>query len=496
MGHVPYPARRYSRQRRTTRAPRQIVDTRAMPRWDPRARRSLRPRFIVARRPRFIVAALVAFALAVASAAIASGGAVPPGSARAAPVATPDPGATPDPVATPQPPTPEPTPDPIPTPDPRPIPGGNLTVGFTEPNPNLLWPAAAKRVPAPFDRWRDEIAAIRPSFYRLQLDWRSLQPDRDGPLVVDRAHHGCMRDRPPCAAYGGLREQLQALAARQAEGGWETVVAIANTPDWAAELPSGCERAGTEPRSRPPRADALPAYQRMVREVVALAEEVGAELRWWNAWNEPNHPFFMLPQRAVCDVASPSVSVGAYVRLNAALQEALDAAPGEQERILGDLAGTPGPSPHLTSVQEFIAALPADLLCGTRVWAQHAYLAPRDDARVAREALALRGCARAHDIWVTESGARNTAQDPAPRRRCRNMHRRMQEWYLDPQVTVAFQYTLREDDRFPYGLIATGLDAAYPALGLWQAWGGAARSAPDAPAPALADACREPSPAE
>jgi hypothetical protein len=50
------------------------------------------------------------------------------------------------------------------------------------------------------------------------------------------------------------------------------------------------------------------------------------------------------------------------------------------------------------------------------------------------------------------------------------MHRRMREWYLGPQVTVAFQYTLREDDRFPYGLIATGLEAAYPALGLWQAW--------------------------
>jgi len=372
--------------------------------------------------------------------------------------------------------------------------GGSLAVGFTEPNPNLLWPAGAERLPGPFGRWRDEVSRIQPAYYRLVLDWRALQPDPDGPLVVDRNHDGCMRDRPPCADFGGLREQLQALAARQAEGGWQTVVAIGHTPAWAAEPPSGCEREGTEARARPPRADALPAYRRMVRGVLALASEVGAELRWWNAWNEPNHPFFMSPQRAVCDVASPSVSVGEYVRLNAALQEALDAAPGEQERILGDLAGTRGPTEFLTSVREFIAALPADLLCGTRVWAQHAFLAPRDDARVAREALALRGCAQPHEIWVTETGVHNGAQDPPPLRRCESLHRRMQEWYLDPQVTVAFQYTLREDDRFAYGLITTGLDAAYPALGLWQAWGGAARPTPDAPAPALADACREPPP--
>ena len=220
-----------------------IVDTRAMPsarRW-------------------CIVAALVAAGLAVTG-----GPAVRPGSAGADPVATtepvatiepvptpdpvttPDPLATPDPVATPEPPTPEPPPTPAPTPDPGPISGGSLAVGFTEPNANLLWPAAAKSPPAPFGRWRDQVARIRPSYYRLVLDWRSLQPDPDGPLVVDRERSGCLRARPPCAAYGGLREQLQALAARQAQGGWQTVVAIADTPDWAAEPPSGCERPGTE----------------------------------------------------------------------------------------------------------------------------------------------------------------------------------------------------------------------------------------------------------
>ena len=38
-------------------------------------------------------------------------------------------------------------------------------------------------------------------------------------------------------------------------------------------------------------------------------------------------------------------------------------------------------------------------------------------------------------------------------------------------MTAAFQYTLREDDRFPTGLVTTDLTEAYPALEEWQAWG-------------------------
>jgi hypothetical protein len=48
-------------------------------------------------------------------------------------------------------------------------------------------------------------------------------------------------------------------------------------------------------------------------------------------------------------------------------------------------------------------------------------------------------------------------------------------------VTAAFQYTLREDDRFPTGLVSTDLRQAFPVLGLWQAWG--ARRTPAAPPP-------------
>ena len=57
------------------------------------------------------------------------------------------------------------------------------------------------------------------------------------------------------------------------------------------------------------------------------------------------------------------------------------------------------------------------------------------------------------------------------------------QWWADPRVTAAFQYTLRADDRFPTGLISTDLTAARPTLNEWTAWGGAREpSAPPPPA--------------
>jgi hypothetical protein len=50
-------------------------------------------------------------------------------------------------------------------------------------------------------------------------------------------------------------------------------------------------------------------------------------------------------------------------------------------------------------------------------------------------------------------------------------------------VTAAFQYTLREDDIFPTGLVKTDLSTAYPALAEWTAWGGQSRPEPTAPPP-------------
>jgi hypothetical protein len=65
---------------------------------------------------------------------------------------------------------------------------------------------------------------------------------------------------------------------------------------------------------------------------------------------------------------------------------------------------------------------------------------------------------------------------------CEALHERLVAWFNDPQVTVAFQYTFRQDDKFPTGLVTTDLTAARPALAEWTAWG--ARPAPAAAPPA------------
>ncbi len=67
---------------------------------------------------------------------------------------------------------------------------------------------------------------------------------------------------------------------------------------------------------------------------------------------------------------------------------------------------------------------------------------------------------------------------------CRKLHDRLVQWFNDPRVTVAFQYTVREDDQFPTGLFSTDLSATRPALAEWTAWGGA--RAPTAPPPPAA----------
>src|SRR5262249_48477615 len=220
---------------------------------------------------------------------------------------------------------------------------------------------------------RDALKAIHPKFYRLVIDWAHVQPTADAPADMAKPETSCLRDQPPCLGYFGIRDQLKALASRQRQGGWQGVVVITGTPDWAASPPSGCERDGAGPRSRPPRADALPAYQALVRAVFQTATEVGANLRYWSPWHEPNLPPFISPQRADCDTASPSLAPASYGAIAHALVDTLNQLPGDQQLLLGETAGILKSTKLTTSVPEFIAGLPADIVCGSTIYSQHAY---------------------------------------------------------------------------------------------------------------------------
>jgi hypothetical protein len=368
---------------------------------------------------------------------------------------------------TPPPAAPAPTPTPTSVALDAPTRGPSLSLGITEPNANLISPGT---VPPEWARWRDELAKIRPVVYRIVVPWAASQPRPAEPPALDVPSSGCMRDKQPCAEFDNLRGQLRALAAR----GWQGMIVVTGMPPWAAASTPGCRRgaiataAGIRPR-------AMDAYRSLVRDVLQMAREEGADVRYVSPWNEPNHPYFLAPQRRRCDPASPSLAARPYSVLAKLAQMEL----GEhQELVLGETAGILEPSSRATSVGEFIRALPRDLVCRARVWSQHAYIGGTDPVAAVTAALDARRCPRKQAIWITETGV-----GPAPgglsvargitseRQGCRLLHRRLVDWYENPRVTLAVQYTFREDDQFPTGLVTTDLSRARPALREWQAWG-------------------------
>ena len=169
----------------------------------------------------------------------------------------------------------------------------------------------------------------------------------------------------------------------------------------------------------------------------------------------------------------------------------LAVAAGDQRLVLGETAGLLEPSARATSVQEMIGGLPRELVCSAPVWSQHAYIGGTDPVATVTAALAARRCPRPHAIWITETGV-----GPAPegfslargitseRQGCGLLHQRLVQWYENPRVTVAVQYTFREDDLFPTGLVTTDLARSRAALGEWQAWGARPSAAAPPPAPA------------
>jgi hypothetical protein len=388
--------------------------------------------------------------------------------------------------------TPAPTPTPTPTATEAPPPAEGLAVGITELSPLLVAAPGARDVPGPFAHWRDELAAIHPRFYRLALSWNTLQPDPAQPPNLDQPQTGCMRDKPPCSPWTGVRDQLRALASRQREGGWDTLVVITGTPTWAAAPQQGCLEGSAGPVSAPIKPDALPAYRSLIGDVLAAARSVGATLRYWSPQNEPNLAYFSSPQRASCDPASPSLAAQTYVPVAEAMRQALAAAPGDQQLVLGETAGATTDTARRTSVGTFIAGLPHDLVCSAVAWAQHAYVGAPDPVDAVSAALDAQGCPRVPPIWITETGVGAvdtrfalTRGIRSEREGCHRLHDTLVRWWRDPRVTAAFQYTFREDNLFRVGLVSTGLTKARPVLREWQAWG----QRPDPAAPPPADSC-------
>jgi hypothetical protein len=386
-----------------------------------------------------------------------------------------------------------------------------LAIGLDEENASLLGTGG----PAAFAPWRERLAAILPSFVRLDVVWSKLQPRADAAPDWGAEQSGCLRDLPPCAPYPGLRGQLHALAEQQRAhpGRFVGYVVLFGAPPWATAPRHGCVPPGAEPTALSLSDQGRAAYRRFVAGVLQVAREEGADLRYWSAWNEPNQPAFLSPQRERCQVDARALSPGEYADLVRELRAALDEAPGDQQLVLGETAAYDTPRPTATSTVEFVDGLAQDVVCASSIWAQHAYVGTEGIGPVAdlagdpgragsaalldglERALDRRGCPEPKRIWITETGvggpkpggARPT--DPADLRdQCRALDAALRAWYRAPRVDVAFQYTFREDNTYPVGLVDSALTRAYPTYDLLRAWG--RRPFPTDDAPPLPPACR------
>ncbi|MEA2170850.1 MAG: hypothetical protein QOF76_4150 [Solirubrobacteraceae bacterium] len=332
-------------------------------------------------------------------------------------------------------------------PAPEPPPQPRLAIGITEENPNFL----AGDFGAPFAQWRAALTKLDPTYYRLVIDWaKSVNPD--GSFNLTSPQGGCLRTVPPCAGWFGVRQQLQAVKAAQerSPGHFRLMAVIFDTPEQQAAPPSGCEPKGLEARSRAP--EDLAAYQDVIRQVNAEAARQGVKVEFWSPWNEPNHPYFLSPQRTACDPDAPSASVPTYVALARAMQQVLE--PGQQ-LVLGELGGVSDHPIISTELTDFVRQLPSDLVCGASIISVHGYAPQPNPVPELEQALP---CDK--PIWVTETGTKTHD--------CPTMAQRLKDYAADPRVKAVFQYTLREDNLFPTGLVTTDLTTAYPLLELWQ----------------------------
>ncbi len=270
-------------------------------------------------------------------------------------------------------------PGPAPGPAPRPA------LGITEDNAQLLLATGtAARPPwasseAALVRARGELAALRPAYVRLLVDWAALQPRADRPADLTAPVSGCARTVGPCAPFPGLKGDLEAIAsARRArsaagEAGPEVLIDVLGVPPWAAAPASGCELEGAPSDARALAPGAIAGYRALIAGLASLGASEGVPLRWWSPWNEPNDPTFLSPQRERCEAGAAPVAPAVYARLARAMAAQLRLSDPAAAVVLGELNGLTRDSPRATSLQSFVAALPADVLCLGSAWSVHAY---------------------------------------------------------------------------------------------------------------------------
>ena len=350
--------------------------------------------------------------------------------------------------------------------DENPAPRGSLATGLTEYAPAAIAGRARE---------------LHPRYARLYVLWSAVQPRPGARFDWDAEGSGGF----------SVRAQVRAIH----EAGFDPLVTFYSTPAWAARPAGGCEPPKANVNARAPRADALPDYRAMVESFLAMARREGLDVRHLSAWNEPNSGLFLAPQRQRCDpVSSPSRGAAQYAPIARALSAALDAAPGDQEAVVGEVSARSrrarSSAPSTSSSRPCPGTWRAAAAYGRSTSTPATPTAcPRPSGASPRFPARRASCGSPRpEPARRKPGAPRTYDATTLRGACAGLDILLQRWWADPKVTAAFQYTLREDPNFPVGLASADLARTYPTFALWRAWG--AREKPTDPPPQLPAACR------
>jgi len=395
----------------------------------------------------------------------------------------------------------------------RPVRPPTLAVGLVTTDAGALTPPAT---PVPgFEAAQAATDRIAPRFVRVDVRWDLLQPEEGAALDPARViGDGCGREgAQPCSGPISLARTLGALKAAQAAhpGRYRPLISFWGMPGWAGAAGDGCEAAQAREGARPLAPGKEPAYRAAVAAVWGAVRAAGLQGADWTPWNEPNAPYFLDPQRASCAPDAEPRSPAQFSRLVVAMDAELDrlraaapeGSPARGDRlVVGELAAWGAPSRRAVPADEFLRALPDDVLCRADVLSVHGYLEARprsgkgEPIAAGLRELDRRPCLDGRPAWITETavgapraGGRRQAQASTLQAECRLMDRQLDRWYHDPRVTAAFQYSVREDPAFPTGLLPEDLSRTFPVAQVWAAWGG--DRAPEAAPPAVPADCRE-----
>ena len=196
-----------------------------------------------------------------------------------------------------------------------------------------------------------------------------------------------MRDKQPCAPYAGLRDQLarpRRRASARTPAAWQALVVFTEHAGvGGAPRPAA---AGARAAPAPPRD--LKAYRALVRGVLALADEVGAELRYFSPWNEPNHPYFLSPQRDACDAGARSRAIAPTPRSRATCAPSWATPTRSGSCSARRPASSSRPRRATVGAGDDPRPTREGSCARAPVWSQHAYIGGTDPVAAVKAALA------------------------------------------------------------------------------------------------------------